>query len=110
MTQIADNRILRITKLLVFLIMGFVAVGGVVVVNPAEIARVVAADFIHHVAAVGRRLHRLIRCAAKGLRRLRALALLPVVFHLALDGSALPDVAMDVRGLPGELILRLKNF
>jgi hypothetical protein len=30
MTQIADNRILRITKLLVFLIMGFVAVGGVV--------------------------------------------------------------------------------
>lgn len=30
MTEIADNRILRITKLLVFLIMGFVAVGGVV--------------------------------------------------------------------------------
>jgi hypothetical protein len=30
MTRIADNRILRITKLLVFLIMGFVAVGGVV--------------------------------------------------------------------------------
>jgi Protein of unknown function (DUF2975) len=30
MTQIADSRILRITKLLVFLIMGFVAVGGVV--------------------------------------------------------------------------------
>lgn len=30
MTQIADNRILRITKLLVFLIMGFVAIGGVV--------------------------------------------------------------------------------
>lgn len=30
MTEIADNRILRITKLLVFLIMGFAAVGGVV--------------------------------------------------------------------------------
>jgi hypothetical protein len=30
MTQIADNRILRITRLLVFLIMGFVAVGGAV--------------------------------------------------------------------------------
>jgi Protein of unknown function (DUF2975) len=30
MTEIADNRILRITKLLVFLIMGFVAFGGVV--------------------------------------------------------------------------------
>ena len=30
MTQIADNRILRITKLLVYLIMGFVAGGGVV--------------------------------------------------------------------------------
>jgi Protein of unknown function (DUF2975) len=30
MTEIADNRILRITRLLVFLIMGFVAVGGVV--------------------------------------------------------------------------------
>jgi Protein of unknown function (DUF2975) len=30
MTEIADNRILRITRVLVFLIMGFVAVGGVV--------------------------------------------------------------------------------
>jgi hypothetical protein len=30
MTEIADNRILRVTKLLVFLIMGFVAFGGVV--------------------------------------------------------------------------------
>jgi Protein of unknown function (DUF2975) len=30
MTEIADNRILRVTKLLVFVIMGFVAVGGVV--------------------------------------------------------------------------------
>jgi Protein of unknown function (DUF2975) len=30
MTQIADSRILRVTKLLVFLIMGFVAIGGVV--------------------------------------------------------------------------------
>lgn len=32
MTEIADNRILRITKLLVFLIMGFVAFGGVILV------------------------------------------------------------------------------
>lgn len=30
MTEIADSRILRITKLLVYLIMGFVAVGGLV--------------------------------------------------------------------------------
>jgi Protein of unknown function (DUF2975) len=30
MTEIADNRILRITRLVVFLIMGFVAAGGVV--------------------------------------------------------------------------------
>ena len=40
---------------------------------------------------------------------LRSVALLlPVVFHLAFDGSVFPDVWIHVRGLPGELVLGLQ--
>lgn len=71
---------------------------AVIVVDPAEVTRVVT--------AIGRYRHPLIGRASEGLLWLRALALLlPVVFHFAFDGGPFPDIGIHMRGLPGKLVL-----
>ena len=67
----------------------------------------VAADFVSDEAAEGRGCEGFVRGAAEGLvgEGVGAL-LLPVVFDLAFDGGAFPDVRVDVGGLPWELVVR----